>query len=97
MRDAHKTALVRLVVCYLIAAGVQMLVLAVGAGEPHGGMGPVVFGVVFVFWAAPFMTAAQMADAGGLDATQVKSLLYFVVAFAICFVIAFRRELRRWN
>ena len=97
MRDDHKKALVRLLVCYLIAAGVQMLVLAIGAGEPHGGMGPVVFGVVFLFWATPFMTAAQMADPGGLDATQIKSIIYFVVTFAICLVIAFRRELRRWT
>ena len=97
MRDSHKKAFVRLLVCYLIAAAVQMLVLAVGQGELHTGMGPVVVGAVLIFWAAPFMTAAQVFSPDGLDSLQTRSMIYFAVTFVICSIVAFRRELQRWR
>jgi hypothetical protein len=96
MRDGHKKVLIRLLVCYLIAAGVQTLVVAVNAGVPHGGAGPLVF-AVFIFPVVPIMTAVQLSNPAGLDATQMRSIAYFAVTFLICCVVAFRRELRRWN
>jgi hypothetical protein len=97
MSDARKKVLIRLLVCYLIAAGVQTLVLGVGLGAPHSGAGPVIFGALFVFPAIPFMTVAQLNGQTGLDPIQMKSLAYFAGAFAISCLVAFRRELRRWN
>ena len=97
MRDRHKKALIRLLVCYLIAAAVQTLVLAAGVGEPHTGAGPVVVGAILLFWAMPLLTAGESFSPSGLDALQTESMIYFAVVFTCCAVVAFRRKLERWR
>ena len=100
MAIAPKTALVRILICYLIAAGVHTLVVAVGTKPPHSGMGPVVIFFALFFWATPLMTLLQLFqgdDPAVYDVTVAKRITYFVVPFAIALLIGFGRELAQWR
>ena len=94
MRDTTRRTLVKFLVCYLIAAAVQTLVVALGTGAPHSGPGSLVLGSLLIFWVMPLTIPAQLYDP---DSVGVRGIIYFVVTFAICCLISFRRELRRWR
>ena len=99
MTIGSKTALVRILVCYLIAAANHTLVFAVATKPPHSGMGPLVIFFLLFFWATPLITVAQLFvgdDPAVFDVTAAKRIAYFLVPFAVALLISFRRELSRW-
>jgi hypothetical protein len=100
MAIASNTTLVRVLICYLIAAGIHTLAVAVASKPPHSGMGPLVIFFVLFFWATPLMTVVQLFqgdDPAVYDITVAKRISYFVVPFAVALLIAFRRELSQWR
>ena len=82
--------LIRFLVCYLIAALIQTLVLAQDIG-PHGGP------IIFLFWEVPLITVGAFIQHESLTEESARSVIYFVVPLAIALLIAFRCELRRWE
>lgn len=100
MAIALKTALVRVLVCYLIAAGIHTLVVAVATTPPHSGMGPLVIFFALFFWATPLMTMVQLFqgdDPAVYDVAVVKRIIYFVVPFAVALLVGFRQEISKWR
>ena len=92
--------LVRVAYCYLIAAGIHTLVVAVGMKPPHFGMGPFVIVFALFFWAFPFLTIYQLLGGGVVSADDIaasKSIMFFIVPLIIALIMAFRHELSTWR
>jgi hypothetical protein len=98
MATDRKAVLVRILVCYLIAAAIHTLVVAVATKPPHSGMGPLVIFFLLFFWATPTITVAQLLlqgdDLAVYDVAAAKRIAYFAVPFVVALLIAFRHQLR---